>query len=255
MRNNAPFFRGKILAALFAFCMLSPGVSCAQRFRAARLKISPDCAMDENAWASISAYVSRHTTLAPAPSLPEVEIFDDSLFDFGLLFLSCRRYPRTLRYGEILRVRKYLMNGGMIFLNAAAPLSSGFRDWSENFASAALPASPSLAPVTTGHAVLRSFFLLGESGGRFVTAPLLEAADYGEISPILYAGNDLVSIWLLDFAGNYLYECLPGGERQREMGRRLLLNIIIYSVTGTYKLDAVHQPFIMEKMRKKDAGD
>ena len=40
------------------------------------------------------------------------------------------------------------------------------------------------------------------------------------------------------------------GENQRLQAMKLTVNIIMYALTGTYKLDAIHSPFIKEKLKK-----
>ena len=40
----------------------------------------------------------------------------------------------------------------------------------------------------------------------------------------------------------------PGGEAQRWESIKLTLNVIYFSLTGTYKKDAIHQPFIEMKL-------
>jgi hypothetical protein len=56
-----------------------------------------------------------------------------------------------------------------------------------------------------------------------------------------------------DSFGKYIYPCVPAGEPQRQNAQKLMINIIMYSLTGSYKLDAVHQPFIIEKLRILDS--
>ena len=73
--------------------------------------------------------------------------------------------------------------------------------------------------------------------------------DWAGKTVVLYSQNDLLGAWAKDPLGKYLYECVPGGEVQRMEARKLTLNIIMYSLTGSYKADAVHQPFILQKMR------
>ena len=50
--------------------------------------------------------------------------------------------------------------------------------------------------------------------------------------------------------GRPLLPCLPGGEPQRHNARKLTLDILMYSLTGSYKSDAVHQPYLLQKMRQ-----
>jgi len=52
-----------------------------------------------------------------------------------------------------------------------------------------------------------------------------------------------------DHLGKYVYSCEPGGEAQRWETFKLTINLIYFSITGTYKKDAIHQPFIEKKLR------
>jgi len=59
----------------------------------------------------------------------------------------------------------------------------------------------------------------------------------------------VLGAWARDALGHPLKACVPGGEAQRELARRLSLNLLMYSMTGSYKADAVHQAAILEKLR------
>ena len=48
--------------------------------------------------------------------------------------------------------------------------------------------------------------------------------------------------------GNWLKECSPGGEAQRLEAQKLCVNVIMYAMVGTYKLDAIHTDYIRQKM-------
>ena len=41
---------------------------------------------------------------------------------------------------------------------------------------------------------------------------------------------------------------LPGGERQRELARRVGVNVVMYALTGNYKTDQVHIPALLERL-------
>jgi hypothetical protein len=40
----------------------------------------------------------------------------------------------------------------------------------------------------------------------------------------------------------------PGGGRQREMAARFGVNLVMYALTGNYKADQVHVPFILQRL-------
>ena len=64
---------------------------------------------------------------------------------------------------------------------------------------------------------------------------------------VIYSQNDLGGAWARDAMGNWEYEVYPGGETQRTMAFRLGINIILYALTGDYKQDQVHLPFILRR--------
>jgi hypothetical protein len=48
--------------------------------------------------------------------------------------------------------------------------------------------------------------------------------------------------------GRPLFPVVPGGERQRELSYRAGVNLVMYALTGNYKADQVHVPFILERL-------
>ncbi len=244
--------KGKII--LTVLLCLNVAMAASQKFEVAELNLGPQCPGAADVYKDIVSYISRKTSLIPSDTLPKVDLSTDAIFNYGMLLLSCNLSPGSLDYFSLLRLRKYLMSGGFLFINNLSPAGEEFDDWVRRTANLLFPME-NIRPVSEKHAVLRSFFLINKRGGRFSIGPILESVNYGTKSPIIYSRNDIISIWRKDSTGGYLYPCLPGGEDQREIGKRILLNIFIYSVTGTYKLDAVHQPYIIRKMRILNGGN
>ena len=96
----------------------------------------------------------------------------------------------------------------------------------------------------------RSYYLLRRIGGRRLTNTFLEGIDIAGRTALVYSQNDIIGAWAKDRFGNYLRECLPGGQPQRFEAQKLTLNLIMYGVTGTYKSDAIHQQHIREKLQR-----
>lgn len=111
-----------------------------------------------------------------------------------------------------------------------------------------------LSKLSTDHAVFRSFFLLRGVAGRRVSEKYLEGVSLGGQNggegrtAVIYSPNDVMGAWVKDNLGQYVYSCEPGGEPQRWESFKLMLNIVYFSLTGTYKKDAIHQPFIERKL-------
>ena len=77
----------------------------------------------------------------------------------------------------------------------------------------------------------------------------MEGVDWAGRVAVLYTRDDALGAWAKDALGKPLRACVPGGEAQRELAKRLTLNVVMYSLTGSYKADAVHQAAILDKLR------
>jgi hypothetical protein len=95
--------------------------------------------------------------------------------------------------------------------------------------------------------VYKSFYLLDRPVGRLAISPAMEGVVRDGRLVAAYVSNDLGGAWARDNLGNWEYEVVPGGERQRELSFRLGVNIVIYALTVDYKKDQVHSPFIKER--------
>lgn len=97
------------------------------------------------------------------------------------------------------------------------------------------------------HSVYQSFYLINAVAGRQRVNPYLEGITIDDWTPVIYSQNDLSGAWSRDRYGTWLHECAPGGEAQRLSAFKLGINIIVYSLTGDYKKDLVHHPFIRRR--------
>jgi len=68
------------------------------------------------------------------------------------------------------------------------------------------------------------------------------------VSPILIGSNDWAAAWAVSESGRPLVAVSPGGPRQRELARRFGINMVMYTLTGSYKSDQVHVPAILERL-------
>ncbi|MHA1153574.1 MAG: DUF4159 domain-containing protein, partial [Alphaproteobacteria bacterium] len=111
---------------------------------------------------------------------------------------------------------------------------------------------PPLAPVPPEHVVTRSFYLMQEFPGRYAGGTLwveaTEARDNDGVTPVLVGTNDWAGAWAINDIGRPMFAVVPGGERQRELAYRFGVNLAMYAMTGNYKADQVHIPFILERL-------
>jgi hypothetical protein len=121
---------------------------------------------------------------------------------------------------------------------------------------------PPLEQVPADHVVTKTFYLIDGFPGRYANgATWIEAlppapadgaprpARAGDsVSPIVITSNDLAVGWASDPDGESLYPLSPGGERQHELALRGGVNLVMYTLTGTYKSDQVHVRDLLERL-------
>jgi hypothetical protein len=183
---------------------------------------------------SINAFKERRVI---TPLSPE-------LFFCPFLYMAGRYEfdPFTAQEREILR--RFLTYGGFLLAeDTVGAKGFGFdhafrRELSEIFPDEKLKQLP------PDHSVYQSFYLIQTHGGRQNISPYLEGISIGRWTPVIYCQNDLAGAWSRDRYGNWVHECVPGGESQRKAAFKMGINIIVYALTADYKKDLVHHPFI-----------
>lgn len=197
----------------------------------------------------IFEFLSQVTNVLTAPEAASVALADPALFGSPLLVWAGRQGGAPLSGEEARRLRDYLTSGGMLWIEDVSGLRSGsFDPWVRAALRAALP-DAELKPLPREHVLFKTFFLVRQVAGRVRLWPQVEGLDWNGKTVVLYSRNDLLGAWARDPLGRYLFPCEPGGEAQRMDARKLTVNIIMYALTGTYKADAVHQPFLLERLR------
>jgi hypothetical protein len=122
---------------------------------------------------------------------------------------------------------------------------------------------PELEPVPREHVLTKTFYLLRDFPGRFISGQTwVEALPRGEdedeasrparggdgVSPIIITSNDLAGAWALRADGQPMLPLIPGEPRQREFAFRSGVNVVMYTLTGNYKADQVHAPALIERL-------
>ena len=111
---------------------------------------------------------------------------------------------------------------------------------------------PPLMRMPSGHVLNQSYYLLNGIPGRWTGGTLWVEQDPAGlndgVSSLIIGANDWASAWALSDQMQPLYPVVPGGERQREMAFRFGVNLVMYAMTGNYKVDAVHLPSILERL-------
>lgn len=248
-------FKFKAAAALMVLSILPSGLWAGEGNKFVYAQLQYDGAWDPypEVHKSIFEMVQGMTNIPLARDRKVVTLSDPTLFESPFLLIKGNS---ALRFSakEKSTLKQYIDGGGFIFIDdTLANPQSPFTQSVRALFSELYPDRP-FERLASDHAIFRSFFLLRSAGGRRIALKYLEGLEVGGRSggegrtAVVFCANDLLGTWMRDHVGDYSYSCDPGGEPQRWESFKLTLNIIYFSLTGTYKRDAVHQPFIERKL-------
>ena len=216
----------------------------------------------------LSETLIRRTSIEPADPVP-VNLETDELSVYPFLYWPVtpdQPRPSSEAYA---RLNRYLRGGGLILFDTRDANTSGFSATSPNgrkLQELALPLDiPPLEQVPADHVLTRTFYLLQDFPGRFVSREVwVEAAPADaeqvegmpfrnlndNVTPVVIGGNDWASAWAVDTSGVPMYPVGRGfaGERQREIAYRFGVNLIMHVLTGNYKSDQVHVPALLDRL-------
>ena len=104
-----------------------------------------------------------------------------------------------------------------------------------------------LAVLPRDHVIYKSFYLLNGAVGRVEIDPELYGIDVDERTVVICSRNDAGGAWSRDNVGRWMFDVVPGGDRQREMAFRFGVNVVMYALCLDYKRDQVHVPLILKR--------
>ena len=172
---------------------------------------------------------------------------DVNLFEYPFLYMSGDQEFPPLSEKEISNLKLYLEFGGTLLIDDCIGKSDFGFDKSIRREIKRLFPNKSLEKLPADHTIFKSFYLLNQAYGRIMEKTFLEGITLENRTAIIYSQNDLGGAWAKNPLGSWEYEVIPGGETQRNMAFRLGINIIMYALTGDYKQDQVHLPFILRR--------
>ncbi len=187
------------------------------------------------------------TSIVAAAERRVITASDPDLFFCPFLYLAGTASFDPWSATEREALRRYLTFGGFLLVeDALGARGSGFDGAFRRELKQIFPGRD-LTRLPLDHSVFQSFYLTTAMGGRQKVSPFLEGLVIDNWTPVIYCQNDLAGAWARAPSGEWLHECTPGGEAQRAAAFKLGINIIVYSLTGDYKKDLVHHPFIKKR--------
>lgn len=242
-----------LIISLLLSILISNGVervsgSTRNAFVYTQLKYSGEWDPYPEIWQEILSFLTT-TTSVKAAQERKVLTISRELFNYPFIWLLGRGDFPQLSCEEIKVLRNFFDRGGMMFIEDVSDMiDSQFRQKVKSEFSRVFP-EKNWKKIPLSHALFRSFYLLRRVSGRKIWRDYLEGISFGDRFVVILSANDISGTWRKDRFGNYLYECIPGKDKQRWEAQKLTINVILYALTGTYKSDAVHQPFIERKLR------
>lgn len=279
--------RGGAVVAVLAALVLVPGGSAKaqdagqdadiERLLAATSEVTlahvmtGDTRVDDVAFAGLRALSNtlfRRTSIEPAPPAT-VNLETDELSVYPFLYWPITESQPRPSSEAYERLNRYLRTGGMILFDTRDASTSGFTTNSPNgrkLQQLAVPLDvPPLEPIPDDHVLTRTFYLLQDFPGRYISrdvwveaapadAELVEGMPFrnlnDNVTPIVIGGNDWAAAWAADDQGRPMFPVGRGmaGERQREIAYRFGVNLIMHVLTGNYKSDQVHVPALLDRL-------
>ncbi len=237
--KTVPFF---VFIIVF---LVNPVNLSAGEFVFSQLKFAGNWDPYPASFTQIYHYLSNTTSLRINPQRRIVTLDDEQLFYSPfLLFTGSGSYPEFTEE-QIINLRRYIKSGGIILIDTMG--DADFSDSIDRTIKRALPGKR-YEKIPQDHAVFRSFYLIDYVSGRTIKFPYLEGIRVSSKIAVIKSMNDMIGIWPRDRFGNWKFALIPDKYGQRKEAIKLTLNILMYSVCGTYKSDPVHQPFIKRKL-------
>jgi hypothetical protein len=230
-------------------------------------------AMSKAGLQGLTRVLTERTAVEPEAPVG-VDIENDELAFFPLLYWPITPAQTSLSAGALARIDTFMRNGGTILFDTrdqgtGLPMGTGNAPQGTAILRRLLAGLdiPLLEPLTKDHILARTFYLLDDFPGRWPSGRIwVESSQRSSdgitsttasdgVTPIIVGGADWAAAWAEDMQGRPLAAIVPGGERQREYAMRFGVNLVMYTLTGNYKADLVHVPHILERLGQDEDGD
>jgi len=199
---------------------------------------------------SLLAQIARRTSIEVNREPILLKLSDPNLFKHPFIYFGGDEAFEPFEESDLKILRKYLSYGGFLFIDDnSAVADSAFDHSVRRMVARMFPQMP-LRNIPRDHSVFRSFYLLNTVSGRAIIKSYLEGISLKGRTVLMYSVNDQAGAWSRNKLGDWNYDLIAGGYRQRQLSIRLGINIILYALTLDYKKDMVHLPIILERLRR-----
>lgn len=188
--------------------------------------------------------IEKRTSIVTEENIKELSPDSDAIFLYPFLSIIGSTGFEPPERAEILRLRSFLYSGGFLFIEDTSGNPEGdFLKSVKRLLKIVYPGKKLESLNPDKHVIYRTFFLLDRAYGKFDVEKTLLGIEYNERCPVIVSLNN--STGAIKENGS-----IRGRGRIYEMSLRTLINIVMYSLTVNYKLDQVHQPFIIKRLKE-----
>jgi hypothetical protein len=247
--KQSNFIRKAFAAVLCVLLLPLLGLYEGSQFQFAQVKYNGNWDPRPRAYKRLMSTLELRTSVQVSDSRKTLSLQDPQLFNYPFLYLAGDNGFEPFTPEERRQLRKFLNLGGTLIIDDASGMEDSMFDKQIREELVNIFPDIPLTPIQNDHVLYKSFYLLNSTSGRKVVQPYLEGITYRDEdrTAVIYSRNDLGGAWSEDEFGKWEFEVVPGGEAQRERAVRVGINMIMYALTGNYKKDQVHTPFIKRR--------
>lgn len=187
----------------------------------------------------------------------------DELYYYPFLYWPMTEAQTALPSGAARHIQNYMADGGLIVFDTRDQQFAGESGGAHNVSSLGARRLQALTqnlqiselmPVEQGHILTKSFYLLDSFPGQYAGGKIWvekePSTSHDGVTSVLIGGNDWAAAWSNAPEDRARQQQAGVSPRQREMALRFGINLAMTALSGNYKADQIHVPYILQRMKK-----
>ena len=273
LRGVLSFSSARVAGVVLAAAMLSPMPAAAQTVAPADLLTgiylayveTGDMATDRvsyNGLMGLKDIINMRTNIK-VKGVRGVNPSSDELYYYPFLYWPMTETQTALPPSAARQIQNYMAEGGLIVFDTRDQQFANDNNAAHNVTSIGarrlqvltqnLQISE-LMPVEQGHILTKSFYLLDTFPGRYTGGKVWvekePSTSHDGVTGVLIGGNDWASAWSNAPEDRARLQQNGVSIRQREMALRFGVNLSMTALSGNYKADQIHVPYILQRMKQ-----
>jgi hypothetical protein len=178
-----------------------------------------------------------------------VQADDPKLFEEPFLIWTGEDAVVPLSAPELRGLRRYLLLGGILFVDDSKPDSGAFGASVRREIARVIPEAP-VVRLEPSHVLYKSYYLIDRPVGRVIGQPFWEAIVRGRTAQVIFSSHDLLGALARQDDGAWALD-VEGGYAHRQQAIRMAVNVAMYVLCSDYKDDQVHAEELMRRRGRR----